>query len=305
MTSDARQAPLSDPVNAAMGVRLIERAEHGLVYEQELGKRFHDHRGQSTLGSVGVLLDTAVAGTVYASLPNGQRSVAASLTVSSAKALPASGVVAAYGRSEHIDVEAGTGLASGSLRDAAGDVCAVVSARGVVVDRKFDHSSDEGVAALPSVDTIAGAAAEDDAELGQRLGLDVVQGIALGDIPRGAMAELLALELRIVETGAVTAVLTPQEWMANSMGTLQGGILLAVADQICGLAAETATDPGERYRVLDLRTDFVRSPDVTGPDIRLEANVVRVGRRIELVEARITTSGGKLLTRASASVQRF
>ena len=285
-----------------MGVHLREQGEHGLVYEQELGARFHDHRGQSTLGSVGVLLDTAVAGTVYASLPCGQRSVAASLTVSSAKALPTSGMVAAYGRSEHIDVEAGTGLASGSLRDADGDVCAIIGARGVVVDRNFDHTGGSTTPQLPSPGL---AAAQDDAELSQRLGLDVVQGIALGDIPRGAMAALLELEVRIVETGAVTAALTPQEWMANSMGTLQGGILLAVADQICGLAAETATDPGERYRVLDLRTDFVRSPDVTGPDIRLEANVVRVGRRIELVEARIATSGGKLLTRASASVQRF
>ncbi|WP_024796105.1 PaaI family thioesterase [Tomitella biformata] len=302
MTSDARQAPLFDPVNAAMGVHLRERGENGLVYEQELGKRFHDHRGQSTLGSVGVLLDTAVAGTIYASLPSGQRSVAASLTVSSAKALPAAGIVTAFGRSEHVDVAAGTGLASGSLRDADGDVCAIISARGVVVDRKFDHSGVEGEPRLPSAGV---AVADTDAELSQRLGLDVVQGMALGEIPRGAMADLLELELRIVETGAVTAVLTPQEWMANSMGTLQGGILLAVADQICGLAAETATDPGERYRVLDLRTDFVRSPDVTGPDIRLEANVVRVGRRIELVEARIATSGGKLLTRASASVQRF
>lgn len=301
MTSDARQAPLSDPVNAAVGVKLRGQSDLGLVYEQELGARFHDHRGQSTLGSVGVLLDTAVAGTVYASLPSGQRSVAASLTVSSAKALPAAGMVVAYGRSEHIDVAAGTGLASGSLRDVDGDVCAIVGARGVVVDRSFDHSGHEPAPQLPPL----AAAVPDDAELSQRLGLDVVQGIALGDIPRGAMAELLAVELRIVETGGVTAVLTPQEWMANSMGTLQGGILLAVADQICGLAAETATDPGERYRVLDLRTDFVRSPDVTGPDIRLEANVVRVGRRIELVEARISTSGGKLLTRASASVQRF
>lgn len=285
-----------------MGVKLREQDESGLVYEQELSARFHDHRGQSTLGSVGVLLDTAIAGTVYASLPSGQRSVAASLTVSSAKALPATGVVAAYGRSEHLDIAAGTGLASGSLRDADGDVCAIISARGVVVDRKFDHSGQGGGPSLPSRDLPDRA---DDAELSARLGLDVVQGIALGEIPRGAMADLLELELRIVETGAVTAVLTPHEWMANSMGTLQGGILLAVADQICGLAAETATDPGERYRVLDLRTDFVRSPDVTGPDIRLEANVVRVGRRIELVEARIATSGGKLLTRASASVQRF
>lgn len=285
-----------------MGVKLREQDESGLVYEQELSPRFHDHRGQSTLGSVGVLLDTAIAGTVYASLPSGQRSVAASLTVSSAKTLPTSGLVAAYGRSEHLDIGAGTGLASGSLRDADGDVCAIISARGVVVDRKFDHSGGEGGPSLPSRDV---PAQTDDVELSQRLGLDVVQGIALGDIPRGAMADLLELELRIVATGAVTAVLTPQEWMANSMGTLQGGILLAVADQICGLAAETATDPGERYRVLDLRTDFVRSPDVTGPDIRLEANVVRVGRRIELVEARIATSGGKLLTRASASVQRF
>lgn len=114
----------------------------------------------------------------------------------------------------------------------------------------------------------------------------------------------MGLEVRIVQTGTITAVLTPQEWMANSMGTLQGGIVLAAADLICGLAAETATDPGEGYRVLDLRTDFVRSPAVTGPDIRLEANVVRVGRRIELVEARIATDDGRLLTRASASVLR-
>ncbi len=301
VTFDARQTPLLDPVNAAMGVRLREQGSGGLVYEQDLGERFRDHRGLSTLGSVGVLLDTAVAGTVYAALPPGKRSVAASITVSSAATVPAAGTVAVYGRIENLDAEAGIGVASGSLRDADGTVCAIVSARGVVVDRNFDHGVDG--ASVPALPPVTEAATGEDFR--DRLGLDVVQGIALGDIPRGAMAELMGLEVRIVETGTITAVLTPQEWMANSMGTLQGGILLAAADVICGLAAETATDPGEGYRVLDLRTDFVRSPAVTGPDIRLEADVVRAGRRIELVEARIATDDGKLLTRASASVLRI
>ncbi len=300
VTFDARQTPLLDPVNAAMGVRLRERGEGGLVYEQALGARFHDHRGVSTLGSVGVLLDTAVAGTVYAALPPGKRSVAASLTVSSAGPVPDDGTVAVYGRIEHLDTGAGIGMASGSLRDEHGSVCAVVSARGVVVDRNFDHGAESGAPQLPPVGEPASGE-----DLRRHLGLDVVQGIALGEVPRGAMAELMGLEVRIVETGTITAVLTPQEWMANSMGTLQGGILLAAADLICGLAAETATDPGEGYRVLDLRADFVRSPAVTGPDIRLEANVVRAGRRIELVEARIATDDGRLLTRASASVLRL
>lgn len=300
MTFNALQTPLLDPVNAAMGVRLREQGSGRLVYEQDLGARLHDHRGLSTLGSVGVLLDTAVAGTVYASLPSGKHSVAASMTVSSAGPVPAAGAVAIYGRIENLDVSVGTGVASGSLRDADGNVCAIVSARGVVVDRNFDHHADSGVSRLP--ESSESATGED---FRDRLGLDVVEGIALGDVPRGAMAELMGLEVRIVQTGTITAVLTPQEWMANSMGTLQGGIMLAAADLICGLAAETATDPGEAYRVLDLRTDFVRSPAVTGPDIRLEADVVRAGRRIELVEARITGDDGKLLTRASASVLRI
>lgn len=297
---DALQTPLFDPVNAAMGVRLREQGSGGLVYEQDLGARLHDHRGLSTLGSVGVVLDTAVAGTVYAALPAGKHSVAASLTVSSAGPVPAEGTVAVYGRIENLDPQAGIGVASGSLRGPDGDVCAIVSARGVVVDRNFDHAADADAPRLPQI--TEPATGED---FRDRLGLDVVEGIALGDVPRGAMAELMGLEVRIVQTGTITAALTPQEWMANSMGTLQGGIMLAAADLICGLAAETATDPGEAYRVLDLRTDFVRSPAVTGPDIRLEANVVRAGRRIELVEARITADDGKLLTRASASVLRI
>ena len=305
VTQDGK-ALLDDPVNTALGVRLHSHAADGLTYAQLLGRRFHDHRGQSTLASVGVLVETAIAGTVYAALPGGRRSVAASLTVNAAQPLPDADEVVAQGRSRHVDLQAGTGLASGVVRDSAGAVCATVSARGVVVERPVDHSG--ATAPVQDLDVEAGPGVQTGPsgdELAERLGLDVVQAIAFGDIPRGPLADLLGLEVRLVRTGSVTGVFTPQEWMANSMGTLQGGVLLAVADQVCGLAAETATDPGERYRVLDLRTDFVRSPEVSGPDIRFEADVVRAGRRIELVEARISTDRGRLLTTAWASVQRY
>ncbi|MDG3009150.1 PaaI family thioesterase [Rhodococcus sp. D2-41] len=295
------QPPSVDRVNDAMGVTLQDRGETGLTYAQELGPRFLDHRGVMPLGAVGVLLETAVAGAVLHALPPGGHSVASSLSVSAASTLPLDGKVSVTGRMLNFDSDAGVGLGSGELLDADGNVCATAVARGIVVTRPVDSSAvGEALTQVPP----SGARLEPEPD--GRYGLDVVRAIAFGDVARGPLADLLQVELRVVDTGLVTGALAPQLWMSNELGSVQGGVLFAAADLLSGLAAQTVTEPGQRYRMLDLRTDFVRSPSLTGPEIHIESEVVRVGRRIELVETRLTgSSNGKLMARSFATVHRM
>ena len=91
--------------------------------------------------------------------------------------------------------------------------------------------------------------------------------------------------------------------MSNPLGSIQGGVLITAADLITGLAAQTLTAPGQGYEALDMRIDFVRSPAADGPPIRAEAEVLRAGRRLALIESRLVDPSGRLLARAAASVQ--
>jgi uncharacterized protein (TIGR00369 family) len=79
---------------------------------------------------------------------------------------------------------------------------------------------------------------------------------------------------------------------ANPMGTVQGGILAAIADAAMGWAYMTTLGEGESYTTLELKTNFLR-PVRTG---RLEARarVRNAGRTVGLVECDVVADGGKV-----------
>lgn len=303
--SDARASHVAperlDRLNLLMGVEVRERRPGRLVLAQEVGRRFHDHRGHTILGSVGVLADASPGGSLGSSVPADAGMVLSQMSATLAAPMPTHGIVVSTGEATHLDVDAGVGLAAGAMHDGAGNTVAVVQSRGVVVTRPR-----AGAAAVLSgerlpVPTPEPCAAPD--ELAGRAGLDVVDGIASGRIARGPLAGILDLHLSDVERGSVTAAFAPRDWMSNPLGSIQGGILITAADLVNGLVAQTLTDVDGEYRVLDLRIDFVRSPAPDGPDIRAEAEVVRAGRRVALIESRLIDGAGQLLVRTAASAQ--
>lgn len=290
-----------DRLNLLMGVRTREVRPGHLVLAQDVGPRFHDHRGQSILGSVGVLADACPGGSLGSSIPAGAGMVLSQLSATLAAPMPAHGVVVATGDAAHLDVDAGIGLAAGAMHDADGTLVAVLQSRGVLVTRP--RANADAVLSgerLPTPTPEPSAAAD---ELSGRAGLDIVDAVASGQIARGPLAGMLDLRLADVERGSVTATFAPRDWMSNPLGSIQGGILVTAADLVNGLVAQTLTAAGQQYRVLDLRIDFVRSPGIDGPDIRAEAEVVRAGRRIALIESRLVDGSGGVLVRAAASAQ--
>lgn len=290
-----------DPLNIVMGVRTLAMNAAGARFEQSVGPRFHDHRGLTTLGSVGVVADDAVAGAFYAAVPTGSRTVVSQLVVTAAAPLPRTGEVTATASATHLDLDAGTGVTSGEIRDPGGRVAAVLRARSFIVSRPSQVDVHYGPAAdlvVPEPET-----ATSPRDLAALPGLAIVEGIADGSVRRGPLAGLVDLTVESVARGTVTARMSPGSWMSNEIGTVQGGVLLTVADLAAGLAAQTLTEPGRSFRTLDARLDLVRSPAVDGPPIRVQADVVRAGRRLALIETRLTGADGGLLVSARASVQ--
>ena len=95
---------------------------------------------------------------------------------------------------------------------------------------------------------------------------------------------------------------SPQPWMANPLGAIQGGVMAAILGQACSFAGQLHTGPGQSYSLADLSIYFFRSPPfdqtvsvVTTPD--------RIGRRLGTVSATMTSVDGVLFARATANVR--
>ncbi|RDI24853.1 uncharacterized protein (TIGR00369 family) [Rhodococcus sp. AG1013] len=290
-----------DRLNLFMGVGAREIRPGHLVLAQEVGARFHDHRGQTILGSVGVLADACPGGALGNSMPSDAGMVLSQISATLAAPMPAHGMVVSTGDVVNLDVDAGIGLAAGAMRDGDGNTVAVLQSRGVFVTRPRANADAVLSGERLPVPASEPCAAPD--ELAGRAGLDIVDGIASERIARGPLAGLLDVRLTDVERGSLTATFAPRDWMSNYLGSIQGGILITAADLVNGLVAQTLTAIDQQYRILDLRIDFVRSPATDGPDIRAEAEVVRAGRRLALIESRLVDDSGQVLIRAAASAQ--
>ncbi|MCJ0901915.1 PaaI family thioesterase [Rhodococcus sp. ARC_M6] len=299
MSIDYSAAPVKklDPLNTLMDIRAVAVAPGSLTFAQETGERFQDHRGRTVLGSIGVMLDGVTGGAVYSGLTSDHQSVLAQITVSTAADFPRAGSVGAVGTLVHLDD--GVGLASGELRDGNNTLLAVMAGRAMIVTRPPVVGIDDYMEAQPFEVPIP----EGVSDLTGRSGSDVVEGILAGTIKRGPLAGLLDLTVSEVTPGSVVGEVAPVEWMANPLGAVQGGVLISVVDVITGLAAQTLTITEQDYRVLDHKIDFLRSPSIDGPVMRAEADVIRAGRRLALIESRIVDNTGQVYVRATSSIQ--
>src|SRR5882672_3080566 len=122
--------------------------------------------------------------------------------------------------------------------------------------------------------------------------LDGMEAMLRGEAPPPAAATLLSMRLASFSEGEALVALDATSEHANPMGTVQGGILAAVADAAMGWAFMTTLGENESYTTLEVKVNFLR-PVWEG---RLEARgrVKSAGRTVSLVECDVL-SGGKLV----------
>ena len=122
--------------------------------------------------------------------------------------------------------------------------------------------------------------------------LDGMESMVRGDAPPPPAATLIGMRLESFASGEALVALDATSAHANPMGTVQGGILAAVADAAMGWAFMTTLGENESYTTLEIKVNFLR-PVWAG---RLEARgrVKSAGRTVSLVECDVL-SGGKLV----------
>ncbi len=101
------------------------------------------------------------------------------------------------------------------------------------------------------------------------------------------------------EPGRVWCEWTVDPAFMNPAGTLFGGYLAALADQILAFAVMTVLGPDEMFTTSDLRLSFFRP--VTGGSLIVEGRVVHRGRHMAHLEADFTRPDRKAVAKATAT----
>ena len=306
MITGAAPFPLDRPTSFA-GIDLSIVGENEIAVSQPVGPHFLDHRGQTTIGSVGVLTDVAVGAAIAVGRlqATGERpqTVMSQITVSSAHAFPVEGSVSGRGRSVYFDDT--TGLAEATMFDNDGNPVIHLTGRSIVVGRAPSEDLRAPDSTHPSDTDLEPEGLAEPGVLAELAGLEVVEGIAAGSLPRGPLAGLLGMTVTGAARGTVDGEIVPLAWMANPIASIHGGALMSMAEVVSGLAAQTLTGVGGRYRMLQISADYLRSPSVPGPAVQLRAEVTRAGRRLASIETVLSGADGTVYLRARANAQLF
>jgi uncharacterized protein (TIGR00369 family) len=141
--------------------------------------------------------------------------------------------------------------------------------------------------------------------VGQLSGLEFLQAIGRGDLPKPPVTHMLGIGAITAEEGRVVAELQPAEYHYNPLGTVHGGVLATLLDTATGCAVHSTLPKGFGYTSIDLSTKFLKPVTVASGMLRCVGTVLSRGRRTALAEARLTDAAGRLVATAQSSCLIF
>ena len=112
---------------------------------------------------------------------------------------------------------------------------------------------------------------------------------------------LMGIDIVSYEAGTAALKMQVRPDMHNGAGWLQGGMLVALADEAIALALYTVLNEHEGIATISESTSFVKG--VREGVIIAEANVIRKGRRVAFAEAEVFLGNDEktMLSRTSAA----
>jgi uncharacterized protein (TIGR00369 family) len=120
-----------------------------------------------------------------------------------------------------------------------------------------------------------------------------------GDVPPPPVAVLLGLRLVSVADGEVVFELDVRPEHANPMGTIQGGVICALADAAMGLAYATRLEDAESFTTLELKTNYLRQ--VRDGTLVATGRVVHAGRTVGLTSCDVVDGEGRKVAYATST----
>lgn len=126
-----------------------------------------------------------------------------------------------------------------------------------------------------------------------------LDAILRGDVPPPPVAQLLGIQLVSHADGEAVFEMEVRPEHANPMGTLQGGVVCALADAAMGMAYATRLQEGETFTTLELKTNYLRRVD--GGRLTATGRVVHAGRTIGLTTCEVVDGEGRIVAHATST----
>ena len=134
-------------------------------------------------------------------------------------------------------------------------------------------------------------------------GLDLLQLVIDGTLPRPPMASLMDIQLVEASKGRAVFRGTPQEFHYNPIGSVHGGYGATLLDSAMGCAVHSTLDPGDTYTTLEFKINFLRALTHETGEVQGIGVVVHAGRTTAIAEGKIVDEGGKLYAFATTTCQ--
>lgn len=135
----------------------------------------------------------------------------------------------------------------------------------------------------------------------QMAGLDYLQAMLDGDLPHPPICATIGFRFVEFEEGRAVMELEPAEHQYNPIGTVHGGVIVALLDSVAGSAVHTTLPAGVGYTTVSLNASFLRPVRADTGALRAEGVLIRAGRSVALAEAKLVDAGGALYGHATAN----
>jgi len=131
-------------------------------------------------------------------------------------------------------------------------------------------------------------------------GLEVMQAIVSGELPKPSMAETMAMDFEQVESGYVKITATAGQCHLNPMGGVHGGFAATILDSVTGCAVHTMLEAGIPYGTIDLQVKMLR-PVPVGETVIAEGRIINMSLRLGVSEGSLKDQNGKVLAHATCT----
>lgn len=133
------------------------------------------------------------------------------------------------------------------------------------------------------------------AQIAAMSGLQIVEALVEGKLPRPPMAQTIPFTLLPPSPGQVSLLALPEPRFMNLTQTMHGGWSMTLLDTAMALAAQTTLAPGEMCPSHETTAKFLRPVTVAMGEVRVTGTVLSQGGRLIAIEGKITDSAGNLL----------
>lgn len=132
-------------------------------------------------------------------------------------------------------------------------------------------------------------------------GLEIMQMMFDGTLPRAPIAEVLHYDGGSVAPGRVSFIGTPDRSVTNPMGTVHGGWYGTLLDSAMACAVLTTVPAGSTYTTLEYKVNIVR-PIPLGTEVEATGVAQHAGRSTGVANGEIRgTADGKLYATGSTT----